>query len=176
MRFSGLRSVSNSSTSQPLPGTAAGKYQNANQIHAVRQIDHPASVAERWASYVLAACKSERDPRTLAIWAHQVCVSYTTLSESCRLIDVQPRDARDFARILRIMLLPEFDHRKLASFLDISDVRTLDCILHKAGLIEFAAFSRQITISSFLDNQQFIAPENPGLVILRDIFAEISTS
>lgn len=130
-------------------------------------------MAERWASYVLAACKSERDPRTLAIWARQVGVSYTMLCESCRLIDVQPRQARDFTRVLRIMLMPESDVRKLASFLDISEKRTLDSILQKAGFGQFATFSRDISVESFLDNQQFIARENPGFIILRDVFAEV---
>jgi hypothetical protein len=133
------------------------------------EIGHPTSIAERWASYVLGACKSERDPRTLGIWARQVCVSYTTLCESCRLIDVQPRQARDFTRVLRIMLMPLFDFRKLASFLDISDKRTLDTILQTAGLGQPTTLSHHITVRSFLDNQQFIARENPGLVILRDV-------
>src|SRR5580765_36522 len=83
----------------------------------VPEIARPTSVAERWASYVLGACKAERDLKTIGIWARQVAVSYTTLCESCRLIDVQPRHARDFARVLRIILMPEFDFRRLGSFL-----------------------------------------------------------
>ncbi len=168
-----LRPALRVSTSQPLPESAAQKQRSGRQIlFVLPEIGHPTSIAERWASYVLGACKSERDPRTLGIWARQVCVSYTTLCESCRLIDVQPRQARDFTRVLRIVLMPLFDSRKLASFLDISDKRTLDSILQIAGFGQSTTLSRHITVRSFLDNQQFIARENPGLIVLRDAFAE----
>jgi hypothetical protein len=135
------------------------------------QIAPPTSTAERWASYVFGACKSDRDPRTLGIWARQVAVSYTTLCESCRLIEVAPRYARDFARVLRIVLMPSFYPCKLASFLDISDRRTLDTILEKAGFGHHATFLRDVSIVSFLDNQQFISRENAGLRVIRDVFA-----
>lgn len=135
------------------------------------EIVHPTSTAERWASYVLGACKSERDPRTLGIWARQVAVSYTTLCESCRLIEVAPRYARDFARVLRLIVMPSFDPRELASFLDISDRRTLDSILQKAGFGHHATFLRDVSVLSFFDNQQFIPRDNAGLRIIRDVFA-----
>jgi hypothetical protein len=171
--LSDLRPALRVSVPQPVPEAAAQKQHNGSQtLFALPEIGPPTSMAERWASYVLVACKSARDPRTLGIWARQVCVSYTTLCESCRLIDVQPRQARDFTRVLRILLMPLFDSRKLASFLDISDKRTLDAILQTAGLGQPATLSRHITARSFLDNQQFIARENPGLIVLRDAFAE----
>ena len=141
-------------------------------VLVIPEINQPSSMAERWASYVLGACKSERDPRTLAIWARQVGVSYTTLCESCRLIDVQPRQARDFTRVLRIILMPAFDFRQLASFLDISDKRTLDSILQTAGFGQLVTVPHHMSVEYFLENQQFIPPENPGLIILRDAFAE----
>jgi hypothetical protein len=160
------------SVSQPVLKPAAKSHQSGSQILSVLQrIDHPTSMAERWASYVVGACKSERDARTLAIWARQVGVSYTTLCESCRLIDVQPRHARDFTRVLRIILMPAFDFHKLSSFLDISDKRTLDSILQTAGFGHHAPISYHISVRSFLDNQQFIALQNPGLKIIRDAFA-----
>jgi hypothetical protein len=170
--FSGLEPAPHLSISQPVLEPAAKRHQSESQILSVLQrIDHPTSMAERWASYVVAACKSERDPKTLAIWARQVGVSYTTLSESCRLIDIQPRHARDFTRVLRIILMPAFDFRKLSSFLDISDMRTLDSILQTAGFGQHAAISHHISVRSFLDNQQFIVCENPGLLIIQDAFA-----
>lgn len=134
------------------------------------EIASPSSTAERWASYVLGACKSERDPKTLGIWARQVAVSYTTLCESCRLIDVQPRHARDFARILRLLVKPSFDCRQLATFLDISDRRTLWSILQKAGFGDYPLAPLHVSVTNFLENQQFIAQENSGLRILCRIF------
>jgi hypothetical protein len=136
---------------------------------AIPQIAQPTSAAERWANYVLGACKSTRDPRTLSIWAHQIGVSYTMLCESCRLVDVQPRHARDLARVLRVIMMPSFRCRQLATFLDISDRRTLNSILQKAGIREDSAFSQQASIAAFLDNQQFIAPDNPGIRIIREV-------
>lgn len=135
------------------------------------EIANPSSTGERWASYVLGACKSEKDPRTLGIWARQVAVSYTTLCESCRLIDVQPRHARDFARVLRLLITPAFDCRQLATFLDISDRRTLWSILQRAGFGDHPPSSPQVPVTTFLENQQFISHENPGLRILSRIFA-----
>ena len=137
----------------------------------IPEIARPTSVAERWASYVLGACKAERDLKTIGIWARQVAVSYTTLCESCRLIEVQPRQARDFARMLRILILPAFDFRQLATFLDISDTRTLHSILQKAGFEHHATSSGHVSVASFLDHQQFIVHQNPGLRIIRDIFS-----
>jgi hypothetical protein len=158
--------------SESVHQAAAGNPQMGSEIpSALPGIARPSSTAERWASYVLGACKSGRDPRTLGIWARQVAVSYTTLCESCRLIDVQPRHARDFTRVLRIMLMPAFDFRKLASFLDIGDKRTLDSILQKAGFGQQATISDHVSVADFLDNQQFIAHENPGLIVIRDVFA-----
>ncbi len=169
--LSGLRRSPHAS-SHPVPKPSARGLDSGSQtLSVLPEIARPTSVAERWASYVLGACKSERDPRTLGIWAHQVAVSYATLCESCRLIDVQPRHARDFARVLRIMVMPSFDSRQFATFLDISDRRTLDSILRRAGFGQDATFSRHVSVVSFLDTQQFVARENTGLRIIRDAFA-----
>lgn len=67
------------------------------------------------------------------------------------------------------MFVPSFDPRTLASFLDIGDRRTLDAILQKAGFGHNAAFSGHISVVCFLDNQEFIARENAGLKIIRNI-------
>lgn len=116
---------------------------------------------------MLRACKSEKDLKTLSMWAHQVAVSYTTLCEVCRLIGVQPRHARDFTRVLRAVMRPSFDFRQLASFLDISDRRTLEPLLQTAGF--YTLVSQPVSVTSFLDNQQFINSENAGLRVIREI-------
>ena len=140
-------------------------------ISVIPEIADPVSTGERWASYVLGACKAERDPRTLGIWAHAVGVSYTTLCESCRLIGVRPRHARDFTRVLRVVVQPPLHSCQLASLLDISDQRTLQSILQNAGFQGDATISLQISVLSFLDRQQFITHHNAGLTIIRDVFA-----
>jgi len=47
----------------------------------------------------------------------------------------------------------------------------LDSILEKAGFGRGATVSAPITVTSFLDNQKFIALENAGLGIIRAVFA-----
>jgi hypothetical protein len=139
------------------------------QTGAMHEVSAPASSAERWVHYVLGACRSEKDPRTIAIWAREIAVSYTTLCESCRLMRIQPRQARDFARFLRIILMPSFDPSQLSTFIDISDRRTLDSLLRKAGLETDAGPSNRISVFDFLDNQHFIPMHNPGLNVLREL-------
>jgi hypothetical protein len=148
----------------------------ANQLILceIPQITRPTSTAERWADFVLRGCKSEKDLKTLGMWAHQVAVSYTTLCEVCRLIGVQPRQARDFARVLRAVLRPSFDFRQLASFLDISDRRTLESLLQSAGFYVLAA--RPVSVLSFLDNQQFINRDNAGLRVIREVLVPSNCS
>jgi hypothetical protein len=172
MLLSSLRSTPQMSFLQPADElTLSRLHSSDHMMPAIPQIAQPTSTAERWASYVLGACVSARDPRTLGIWARQVAVSYTTLCESCRLIGVSPRCARDFARVLRLILMPSLDACDLTCLLDISDRRTLDSILEKAGFGRGATVSAPITVTSFLDNQKFIALENAGLGIIRAVFA-----
>lgn len=168
--LSGLRSTPRMSFLQPVCEPTLSRPHSSDQP-GIPRIAQPTSTAERWASYVLGACTSARDPKTLGMWARQVAVSYTTLCESCRLIGVSPRYARDFARVLRLLLMPPLDTCDLTCLLDISDRRTLDSILKKAGFGRPASFSGQVSVVSFLDNQQFIARENAGLRIIRAVFA-----
>jgi hypothetical protein len=139
------------------------------QTGAMPEVAPPTSTAERWVHYVLGACRSDKDPRTIAIWAREIAVSYTTLCESCRLMNIQPRQARDFARFLRIILMPSFDPSQLSTFIDISDRRTLDSLVRKAGLGTDAGASNHISVFDFLDNQRFIPMHNPGLTVLREL-------
>jgi hypothetical protein len=156
--------------SWPLPGSRVTEWRKAiPQTAAMPEPSPPGSTAERWVHYVLGACRSEKDPRTLAIWAREVAVSYTTLCESCRLMNVRPRQARDFARVLRIILMPSFDASQLAIFFDISDRRTLDSLLRNAGLPTEASPPVRISVFDFLDNQHFIPMHNPGLNVLREL-------
>jgi hypothetical protein len=170
--FANSRPTMYVSAAPPSLEITASKAQSRDRtVPGIPQITHPTTMAERWASYVLGACKADRDPRTLGLWAHEVGVSYTTLSESCRLIEIVPRHARDFARVLRIIATPSLDSYQLASFLDISDQRTLDSILQKAGLVQRVALVQDLSVVRFLDNQRFVAPENTGIRVLRNAFA-----
>lgn len=172
--LSNIRSTSQMPLPQPFHEIRVGGLESGIEpVWTIPQMPHPASTAERWASYVLGACKSAKDPKTLGIWARQIAVSYTTLCESCRLIGVSPRYARDFARVLRLILMPPEDTCDITCLLDISDRRTLNSILERAGFGHHAMFSGQVSVVSFLDNQRFIPRENAGFRIIRSVFASL---
>ena len=141
--------------------------------YPIPQILQPTSPAERWADYVLRGCKSDKDLKTINIWAHQVAVSYTSLCETCRLIGVQPRQARDFTRILRAITRSSLDSLQIASFLDVSDRRTLESILANAGFPKHTRCPQPISVLAFIDNQRFISCANAGIRIIRDCVVKI---
>jgi hypothetical protein len=124
----------------------------------------PRSAAERWAMLVLQACRSDGDLKTLADWAVFVGVSYSSLCEACRLIDVRPRDARDLARVLRAIIGSARDRLDPGLLLDVRDRRTLRALQKKAGLQEEEGC---VPIDQFLNRQRFVPSDNVGLAVLR---------
>lgn len=125
----------------------------------------PRSTAERWAMLVLRVCQSDTDLPTLAAWASFVGLSYSSLGEYCRLLDIQPRDARDFARLLRAVIRFRLLSSSVMEVLDIGDRRTLYALLARGGLDRAGA--EPITVEEFLTRQQFVPVDNPGLMALR---------
>lgn len=130
-------------------------------------VTRPGSVAERWAMYVLKACGSDRDLKTLDDWATCVGVSYSSLRECCGLAGIRPHDARDFTRVLRVLINAHRDHSDPKLLLDVSDERTLETLLTRAGLGDSEAIS--ISVQQFLESQRFIPLDNAGLRILRTL-------
>jgi CheY-like chemotaxis protein len=126
----------------------------------------PTSTAERWARLVLRACQSQGDLRTLEQWADFARVSYSSLCETCRLLNIQPQNARDLARVLRALLRVQRDTWDVAPLLDVSDGRTLRGILHRAGL-DSVPPGGTMTLDRFFDAQRFVDPANEGLRKLR---------
>lgn len=127
----------------------------------------PRSAAERWARHVLKACESEGDLKTLADWAKCVGVSYSSVRESCRLLDIQPRNARDLVRVLRAVIKSRYDHCSPKVLLDVSDSRTLGILMNRAGMGVTPLSS--VTVKEFLMSQRFIARENEGLRVLQQL-------
>jgi ActR/RegA family two-component response regulator len=127
------------------------------------------SAAERWAMHVFRACQCERDLTTLGSWAEFVGVGHTTLCECCRLIAIQPHNARDFARVLRAVMRSSSQAfpSPPALFLDVSDRRTLKKLLHRAGLGAIADDDTVVSVEHFLERQGFVPYGNPGLRVLR---------
>jgi hypothetical protein len=69
--------------------------------------------------------------------------------------------------------MPSFDPGQLASFLDISDRRTLESIVENAGFRDCAIVPRPVSVVSFLEGQRFISRENAGLQVVRDLFVAL---
>jgi FixJ family two-component response regulator len=126
----------------------------------------PRSAAERWALHVLKACEHEGDLKTLDDWAECAGVSTSSLCESCHLVGIQPRDARDFTRLLRALLRSHTGHCDLKVLLNVNDRRTLNRLLERGGLAVRSG-PGSVSLDRFFSRQQFVARENEGLRILR---------
>jgi DNA-binding response OmpR family regulator len=137
-------------------------------IGSLRRV-RPTSIAERWARLVSKACQSEGDLRTLEQWAAFAGVSYSSLCETCRLLNIQPQNARDLSRVLRALVRAPKDTWNVAPLLDVSDGRTLRGILHRAGLDRPPP--ADMSIDRFFDAQRFVEPRNEGLRRLRALLA-----
>jgi predicted DsbA family dithiol-disulfide isomerase len=83
------------------------------------------STAGRWAGWVVPMLDSPTDLRTVGAWARFVGVSPATIGEICRLLEVQPHDARDLGRMLRALTFAHRSRLHLEGVLDVSDRRTL---------------------------------------------------
>jgi len=118
--------------------------------------------ARRWAGYVWALTDAATDPRTLADWSRAIGVSRTVLVESCVRVGIAPKDARDLARVLRLVRR-DSDPWEPETALDIADRRTLRVLLERAGVSP----DTRPTIRDFLKQQRFVDQANAGLLALR---------
>jgi len=128
----------------------------------------PRSTAERWAALIRETIHADGDPRTITLWARSIGLSRSTLCECCRLLHISPHDARDFARLMRVVCRSgrKWEPEML---LDLADARTLKKLLVRGGLPEARAVAP--SPADFLDGQQWIPRANPGLIALRALFA-----
>lgn len=127
----------------------------------------PLSAAERWAQYVLNACESKSDLKTLESWAQCQAISYTTLVTNCRIMGIRPLDARDLMRVLRALLWASARGCPPEVFLDISDARTVRSLSRRAG-INLERPNTSTPLLAFLDRQRFVAAGNEGLELIRE--------
>lgn len=121
------------------------------------------SAAGRWAHFVLRGCSADHDPRTIADWAGVAHQSYSGLCESCRLVRVQPKDARDFTRLLRVALQAPRSVDGLGALLNVSDRRTRDSLLTRGGFGRDWPSTSPPTLDAYLTAQRFVPAGNCGL-------------
>lgn len=128
--------------------------------------ESPGSMAERWADYVVRACESPRDLRTISEWATWVGASAPSLREYCRLIGLKPRAARDLMRVLRALRRSAPRQGSVRMQLLVGDGRTLRDLMNRAGLSESSGVSSS-TADEFLDRQRFVPADHEAIKALR---------
>ena len=114
----------------------------------------------------LKACESDGDLKTLEHWATYVGVSYSTLCESCRLVGIQPQEARDLMRLLRAVMKASLDRCHPAMLLDVSDRRTMKSLLDRAALAADVQ-PGSVALQRFIRTQKFVAGDNEALCVLQ---------
>ena len=145
------------------PGKVAN---NTPDVHGA-----PRSVAERWALKVLQGCEADTDLKTLGAWAAVVGLSYSSLCELCRLLDIQPLAARDLTRVLRAVIQSRVSGGRIGDLLDVCDRRTLDALMKRAA-VSPRQRGRDISVDQFLASQQFVPAGNAGLAMLRALLSD----
>jgi len=128
------------------------------------------SASRRWTAYVLKAVASPDDPKTLSDWARCAGVSYTSLREACYLLGIQPQDARDFTRALRVVVGLSHGAGRLTTLLNTSNRRSLNWFCQRVG-ISADALPQPVDLEAFLRAQTLIPPDNEGLEAVRQALA-----
>jgi CheY-like chemotaxis protein len=129
------------------------------------------STVERFAHVVLRACDAIQDLRTIHNWALAVGMSRSGLAETCRIVDVQPHDARDFMRVLRVLARSRGAPKQVKLELDVADHRTLLKLLRRAGIgDELSA----LTLQEFLSAQRFIERDHLALATITGVVANLN--
>jgi DNA-binding response OmpR family regulator len=133
----------------------------------------PASTPERWAHYVMKACEAKEDLTSVGRWAMSVGASKTSISETCRLLGIHPREARDLTRLLRALVQSTLHRCPPEALLLVSDGRTLEALFVRGGL-SLGIACRSVSLDQFLASQQFVGVDNDGLKALRRLVNQTS--
>ena len=139
------------------------------RLPAPSRLTSPRSAAERWAFLVLRGCAAEYDLKTIHDWARVAGVSYSALTDSCRLAGIRPHDARDFLRILRALHHAGGRTSNLVHGLNVSDHRTVKTLLARAGLTMGPA---TISLREFIERQEFVDPASEPIRVLLAVLEE----
>jgi hypothetical protein len=133
----------------------------------------PRSAAERWAFLVLRGCSAPHDLKTIGDWASVAGISYSALTDSCRLVGIRPHDARDFLRMFRALWSANGQTTHLEHGLQVNDFRTLKTLFLRAGLTMGPA-PAAISLSDFIAGQQFVDPASESVKAMRKMIDEVN--
>jgi hypothetical protein len=117
--------------------------------------------------HVIKGCIAGDDPRTVRLWTASAGASYTPLRDTCSLVGIDPHDARDLMRMLRVVLHTLAYGSALETLLDTGDSRTLAKLIERAGF-RSAADLQSTTIEGFFRRQHLVASDRPAVLLLRD--------
>lgn len=133
--------------------------------------DLPKSTVQRWSTLAIKACRADHDLRTLSEWASLAGLSYSSLCEACRIVGLQPHEARDFVRALRALFWASIEECHPQVLLDINDRRTLKAFVRRAG----PSFQeRRHSVHEFVRGQRFVSADNGAVRFLLACFIEAS--
>ncbi len=100
-----------------------------------------------------------------------VGVSYSALTESCRLAGTKPHAARDFMRVLRVLYHTGGRIEHLEAFLRVGDSRTLHALWERAGLLGRTP-QAVLSLDDYLRAQRFIELDSPALQAIKVLLAK----
>jgi hypothetical protein len=120
------------------------------------------SSADRLAGLMLAVVALDMDVKTLGRWAAAVDVSIGSLRGYCRAAGVNPKQALDFARLLRVVFRSDAGPWDPAQWLDVSEPRHLQGLLARGGLSQLPAEAPP-RLASYLE-RQWLIPLRSGVV------------
>ena len=139
----------------------------------VPQLRQWRTAAERCAWLILRGCDAGDDPHTVPEWATVAAISFGTLRRACEAVHIHPHDARDFMRVLRVLVRTEGRMEPLEAYLNVSEPRTLSAIADRAGVSK-GDRRRVFSLDEFLRVQRFIAPNHPVLAAIRALVGDLS--
>jgi DNA-binding response OmpR family regulator len=135
-------------------------------VRALAFRPRPNSATEHWVAMVLKALEAERDIATADHWAHHAGISRSRLRDLCALVGIPGKDALDFTRVLRAVVLTRRHACRIELLLEAGDPRTLERLLDRGGLA-LDLPPGAVSADLFLRGQKFIPADHEVLRVLR---------
>jgi hypothetical protein len=119
----------------------------------MRLVSH---AADRWAQIVIRVLDCPFDPKTVALWAQASGVSEGALRDRCRAARCRPKQALDFARLLRAVVQSQQHGWDPFNLLDIVNERTMKNLMKRGGVADLLTPNTALTPRGFLFKQHFV--------------------
>ena len=112
----------------------------------------------RWGRLVADTVRCRDDPRTVGTWSAYFGISESTLRARCRAVGVAAIAARDFSRVLRVVVRSQGADGRWdpAAHLETADPRTIRRLLFTAGLADWPDGEAAPLVECFFCRQRFV--------------------